>query len=147
MFKDFIINVISLAFFCVISDMLMPEGTMKKYLSLTFGFMMICTLAMPLTRIINAEPFEFSFDSSMSNEEINAKSDAYILKLHEENIRAYITEIYGNDTEAFVDLYSDGSIKSVAVHTPNNDPILLKELKEILGCENIEVKMRIKNDS
>ena len=141
------VSVISLAFLCIVSDMLMPEGTMKKYMSLTFGFMMICALIMPLTQIIDSEPFEFSFDSYMSSEEINAKSDAYILKLHEENIKDYIVDIFGAETEVFTQLYSDGSIKSVIIYTEKSDPLTLEKLKETLGCENIVIKKRMNNDS
>lgn len=147
MFKEFIIKVISLAFLCIVSDMLMPEGTMKKYLSLTFGFMMMCTLIMPITRVIDTEPFEFSFEGEISNEEINAKSDAYILKLHEENVRKYVIDAFGEGTDAFVELYSDGSIKSVVVYTKKDDAILIGKLKETLGCENIKVIKRNENDN
>lgn len=145
MFKEFMVNIISLSFLCVVSDMLMPEGAIKKYLRLTFGFMMMCTLIMPMAEMIDIEPFEFSFDSNMSNEEITAKSDAYILKVHEKNVANYIVELFGEGTEAFVELYSDGKVKSVVIYTENNNALLTEQVKEALGCENIRISKRNEN--
>lgn len=142
MFKEFMISIISLSFLCVVSDMLMPEGALKKYLRLTFGFMMMCTLIMPMTKIIDIEPFEFSFDNGIGNEEIAAKSDAYILKKHEENVANYITELFGEGTEAFIELYSNGSVKGVVIYTENSNASLAEEVKRTLGCENIKVSKR-----
>lgn len=147
MFKEFITSVVSLSFLAVVSDMLMPEGTMKKYLSLTFGFMMMCALIAPITKTSEIELFEFSFDSEITNDEIQAKSDAYILKLHEENIRKYIVETFGEGTEAFVQLYADGRVKGVTIYTQNQDLHLLNEMKKTLGCENIEIAKRHNDDT
>lgn len=147
MFKEFMTGVISLAFLCTISNMLMPEGTLKKYLSLTFGFMMIATLIMPMVKIKDCEPFEFSFDYDMNSEEINAKSDAYILELHEENIRKHIKELFGENAEVFIELYADGRVKSVDIYTEKFNLTDLEKLKKTLGCDNIEVKKRSTNDT
>ena len=147
MFRSFFSGVIPLAFFAIVSDMLMPEGTLKKYMSLTFGFMMMCTLIAPVKSFINTTPFEFSFDAEMSNEEITAKSDAYVLKLHEENIREYIRQIIGENAEVFIDLYSDGQVREVIIYTDTNNPLLLSQLKQTLGCDNIRFSKRNKYDT
>ncbi len=147
MLKEFMVSVISLSFLALVSDMLMPEGTMKKYLSLSFGFMMMCTLIIPVTGIVNSEPFEFSFDSEITSEEIQAKSDAYVLKLHEENIRSYIVEAFGEGTQVFIELYSDGRVKQVVIYSENNNLLLLDKIKKTLGCENIEITKRIIDDT
>ena len=147
MFKSFFSGVISLAFFAIVSDMLMPEGTLKKYMSLTFGFMMMCTLIAPVKSLINTAPFEFSFDAEISNEEIRAKSDAYVLKLHEDNIREYIRQIMGENAEVFIDLYSDGQVREVIIYTDTNNPLLLSQLKQTLGCDNIRFSKRNKDDT
>lgn len=146
MFKSFFAGVISLAFFAIVSDMLMPEGTLKKYLRLTFGFMMMCTLIAPVKSAVSSMPFEFSFETEMSNEEIFAKSDAYVLKLHEENIREYISEIIGEDSEVFIDLYANGEIKQIVIYTNKENPILISQLKQTLGCDNIRFSKRNKDD-
>lgn len=139
MFKEFVISIISLAFLCTVSDMIMPEGSMKKYFKLAMGFMMMCVLISPVTKIIDIAPFEFSFKQDMSNEEISAKSDAYILKMHEENIREHILNIIGNNAEAFVEINSDGTVKNVVIRCSYVSEGTLKSLKSELGCENIKV--------
>ena len=146
MFKEFVTRVISLAFLCIVSEMIMPEGSMKKYLHLAVGFMMMCVLISPVTNLLNPESFEFSFDSEMTNEEIIAESEAYILKLHEENIREHVINIYGHECEVFVKVNSDGMVKEVIIRSDISDNLRINRLKEELGCENIKIIKRNKDE-
>ena len=112
---------------------------MKKYLKLVFGFMIMSALLNPVTKLKQTEPFRFSFDSEITNEEIQAKSDAYILKIHEDNIKKHIETYFNPDAEIFIELFSDGSVKSVKIYCENPDILIKEKLKSTLGCENIEL--------
>ncbi|MBQ8541032.1 MAG: stage III sporulation protein AF [Clostridia bacterium] len=142
MLKSFIVSIVSISFLCIVSDMIIPEGTMKKYLKLVFGFMIMSALLAPVTKFKQTEPFRFSFDSEISNEEITAKSDAYILKIHEDNIRKHIETYFAGDTEIFIELFSDGRVKSVKIYCEKPDILIEEKLKSTLGCENIELVKR-----
>ena len=140
MLKTFLQSVIALAFLGTVCDMMMPENAVKKYFKLTFGFMMIFILINPLTKNINTTDFEFSFDEFMSNEEIKSTSDSYILKMHEENISNYVSEKTGCKSEQiFVELYSDGAVKSVAIRDAVVPYGIIADLKIELGCEKIYI--------
>lgn len=146
MLKEFIVSIASISFLCVISNMITPEGTMKKYLKLIFGFLVMSTLLMPAIRIKESEPFTFSFTDEISNEEINAKSEAYILKIHKDNIKKHVESHFDSSSEVFVELFADGRVKSVKIYCDNPDFLIKEKLKGELGCENIELRKRVGQD-
>lgn len=138
MIKEFIFSVVGIAFLETACEMIIPEGNMKKYFKLAMGFIMMCVLLKPVTELTDFKKFEFSFDENLTEAELRAESDAYILKIHEDNIRKKILEICGENTQVFIELYSDGNIKSIALRGNVSDSNIMY-LKEELGCENITV--------
>lgn len=139
MIKELIISVIGIAFLSVACEMIMPEGKMKKYYKLVIGFILMCVLMQPLSSITEFKEFEFSLGENITEEELLAESEAYILKFHEENIKNHVLDMCSDGTEVFVDLYSDGLVKSVVIRG-NIAEGNLAYLKKELGCENITVK-------
>lgn len=139
MFKEFTVNVIALAFLATACEMIIPEGGMKKYFNLFMGFMMMLVLIKPFTFIHDIPRLDLTFDTEMTNEEIEAKSNAYILQKHKENIISYIKESTGCEGEIFVELYSDGKIRSVVIKNADITNDESDRLKEELGCDNIEI--------
>lgn len=137
MFKDFLSGIIALSFFGTICEMIMPKGAIEKYFKLAFGFMMMFVLVSPVTKSIDSTEFEFSFDELMSNEEISAKNDYYILKMHEENIQKQVLERVGGNAQVYVEIFADGTVKSVTIRGVRVNDTVINELKTMLGCENI----------
>ena len=139
MIKKFIISIVSTVFLCTVCEMLMPEGKFKKYFHLVVGFVMMCVLMKPFVKdIAPLDDFRIAFDTEISEEELKAESDAYILKLHEENLKNRIKEICGEETEIFIELYADGQVKSITLYgTISHENI--KEIAKELGCEDIKV--------
>ncbi|MGM9551685.1 MAG: stage III sporulation protein AF [Clostridia bacterium] len=135
--SGFLKSVISVSFLSVICDLVLPKSGMEKYIKLVLGFIMMSVLISPINSDIslNFSDYEF-FD--MPEEELYAQSDAYILELHKNNIENKVKEICGSDTDVFIDLYSDGLIKSVTI-SGNDKEKYISRLKEELGCENIKV--------
>lgn len=136
MIKNLIISVICVVFFSTAFDMIFPDGSLKKYFKLVMGFILIRVIIMPFTGDFEAPQFDFQFDKTYTEEELNAISDAYILKLHEDNITNYIKEICGEENDVFVELFSDGIIRSIVIEG-NVDNKTIEYLKDELGCENI----------
>lgn len=137
MLKDFIVSVLSVVFLGTVCEMIIPDGSLKKYFKLVIGFIMMSTLIYPVKNIKSAPEFEFSFEYPMSEEEIRAESDAYILKLHEETIQNRISEICGDDVKIFTEIFSDGTIKEITLRGNVSKSEIDKIIKET-GCKNIK---------
>lgn len=146
MIKNFIFSVIGISFLSTACEMLIPEGKMKKYYKLVMGFIMMCVLINPISNITTFEKFEFSFSESITEEELLAESEAYILQMHKENIEKRIKEICGEETQAFIELYADGLVKSVVLKG-NVTMEKLVLLKEELGCEDIKVSSGVSDEN
>ena len=139
MIKEFITKIAGVVFLGTACDMLIPEGNLKKYYKLAMGFIVICVLTKPLVGFVEIPSFEFTDIETMSEEEILAQSDAYILKMHEDNIKSEIEKIVGENTEVYVRLYSDGRVKSVWLKGGNLVNEKIEEIKNLTGCEDITV--------
>lgn len=146
MIKNFIFSVIGISFLSTACEMLIPEGKMKKYYKLVTGFIMMCVLINPISNITTFEKFEFSFSESITEEELLAESEAYILQMHKENIEKRIKEICGEETQAFIELYADGLVKSVVLKG-NVTMEKLVLLKEELGCDDIKVSSGVSDEN
>lgn len=139
MIKEFIISIVSMVFLCTVCEMLMPEGKLKKYFHLVVGFIMMCVLMKPFAKdIVSTEEFWIDFDTEITEEELRAESEAYILRLHEENLKNRIKEICGDETEVFIELYSDGQVKAITIHGTITQENIRDVVNEI-GCEDIKV--------
>ncbi len=138
MIKNFICSIIGVAFLSTVCEMIAPEGKLKKYYKLIMGFVMMAVLLKPLTNISDFPTFEFSVNESITEEELLAAGNAYILKIHEENIRQKILDICGENIEVFIELFTDGRVKSVDIKGKVNSSNI-EQLKKELGCENIKV--------
>lgn len=138
MIKEFILSIISIAFLSTVCEMIIPEGKMKSYYKLVFGFILMCVLIKPVGNINNFPEIDFSSESVITEEELKAASNAYILKIHEENIKSRICELCGDDIEIFIELFSDGNIRSVTIRgeVPSTT---IEFLKTELGCNDIKV--------
>ena len=139
MIKEFVLKIVGTAFVCIVCEFIIPEGSLKKYFRLTIGFIMMCVLMNPILNISDLKEFEFKFDGGMSEEEIRSESDAYILRLHEENVLNYIKQLCGEDVEIFIEMFADGQIKSVKIIGNDISTNTLETLKRELGCEKITI--------
>lgn len=137
MIKSFISGIIGVVFLSVACEMIMPEGSMKKYIRLAMGFIMISVLISPFLKGGKTVELEFDFDSAYSEEELIAKSNAYILMYHRENIEKRAEEICGEGSKAYAEVNSDGSVRMVSIQSENNLENKRDALVKEFGCENI----------
>ena len=117
----------------------MPEGSMKKYFRLVIGFVVMCVLISPFGSIDKIKTYQFEFDGGMSESELKAGSEAYMLKLHRENIAKRVEEIAGEGSEAFVQIHSDGSVIEITLKGKNISSDAINKIKTETGCSNITI--------
>ncbi|MCD8048824.1 MAG: stage III sporulation protein AF [Clostridia bacterium] len=139
MIKNVLINVTGAVFLSVVCEMIMPEGSLKKYLRLAIGFIMAAVLISPIAGGIEIEMPEFSFGEEMSEDELTAKSDALVLKMHRENVEKRAEEIAGEGSEAYAEIASDGSVRSVRVIAAQGAADVSERLKAEFGCEDVVI--------
>lgn len=139
MIRSFVSEIVGVVFLSAACEMLMPEGTMKKYVRLAIGFVMIAVFMSPFTKEAEAPRLSFDFGSAYSEEELRAQSDAYVLEFHRKNIEERAVEICGEGSSAHAEVYSDGQVKSVTITADRDMGDKLPKLKEEFGCENIVI--------
>lgn len=138
MVKSILLILIETVFVCTLCEMIIPDGSLKKYFRLVIGFIIICTLLKPLANLKNVNIDEIKIDVGMTEEEMRHESEAYILRLHKENIEKRIKEIIGGDTEVFLRIGSDGSVLSITLKgAVSQDKMLL--IKSETGCDDIKI--------
>lgn len=138
MIKTIIISIIGIVCVSTICDMIMPEGSIKKYYKLAMGFITMCVILSPITGIKDISQYEFSFDGGMSEEELRAESDAMVLSMHKTTIINRVKEITGTKKEVFVEIYSDGRVKSISIYKPVTDEAISK-IQQETGCTDIKI--------
>jgi len=119
---------------------IMPAGSMKKYVRLAIGFVMIIILTRPITKNIDLPELDFEFSESLDEAELQGEGDALVLKFHRKNLEREAERIAGEGSKAYVDLYSDGNVRSIAIYAPDLSPEKLNEIKRTLGCDNILIE-------
>lgn len=137
--KEFILTVCGVVFLATAGEMILTEGVFKKYYKLALGFVIMCTLMEPLLNLEQPRTFEFTNTEAMSENEICALSNAYILKLHKENIEKHIMGICPRITMVNVEVSSDGTIFSAKLKGEGVSEADVFIIKEDIGCENVEV--------
>ena len=129
-------------FISVVCEMIMPEGSVKKYVRLAIGFMMISVIISPFTKGIELPELDFEIEAGFSKEELEARNDAYILDIHRKNIEKRAEEMCGEGAKAYAEVFSDGTVHSVRIEAEGDISYMLPEIKKEFGCENIEIVER-----
>ena len=76
--KDWVVNIVTVAIFIVIFEMIIPSGKMKKIVNLITGFILMITLITPVLKVVGKEVVLKEFQMANSNyidkKEITANS-------------------------------------------------------------------------
>lgn len=137
--KSFIAQIAGAVFISVVCEMIMPKGSVKKYVRLAIGFMMTAILLSPLSGSVKLPEIDTFFDGAYTKEELDAKSEAYVLDVHRRNIEKRAEELCGEGAKAYAEVFSDGRVKSVRIESGRDLSLVLPRLKKEFGCEDIEV--------
>ncbi len=128
------------------ANMLIPEGSIKKYTSLAMGFMLICSALsfLPSKKgvpFFSAEQFSFPEEEIENNE---ALYRAQVLKKHRENLEETIEGKLKNGGKAFVEVSPDGEVISVTLWVNGDESGAVRYIIENFGIGRERIKL--KND-
>ncbi len=130
------------------AKMLVPEGSIKKYVSLATGFMIISTALSILPGKLG--DISFSEDSFSFNDEeitkIEAQYKAEVIKEHRKNLSEKIEAQMKHGSKAFAEVSPDGQIISVTLVLKGDESKALQYIVEELGVERERIKIKYDKD-
>ena len=116
--REYMKNLGTIMMMIALSNMLIPEGGIKKFASLAMGFMLI-TAAIA---IVPKNVSEFSFSSPAYTfdekrmEEAEERYRQQVMENHRENLRRLIEENFVHSSKAQVETDREGNIKKVTLY-------------------------------
>ncbi len=125
------------AILAALIDMLVPEGSFKKYCRLVCGFMVAAVMLSPLT---GSRPGFSITDSGLDAEAAEAEARARVLMEHKNNIEKIIEEKFPG-CDAHVEVNDDGSVSSAALNGSVDEAAAREYLRSEIGVEGSEVKI------
>lgn len=129
------------------AKMLVPEGSIKKYVSLATGFMIISTA---LSILPGVGEISFSEDSFGFNDDeitkIEAEYKAEVIKEHRKNLSGKIEAQMKHGSKAFAEVSPDGQILSVTLVLKGDESKALQYIVEELGVERERIKIKYDKD-
>ncbi len=130
------------------AKMLVPEGSIKKYVSLATGFMIISTALSILPGKLG--DISFSDDSFSFNDEeitkIEARYKAEVIKEHRKNLSEKIEAQMKHGSKAFAEVSPDGQIISVTFVLKGDESKAMQYVVEELGVERERIKIKYDKD-
>ena len=132
----------------VIIEIIIPEGSNKKYAKVIIGVYILYLILNPVFEFINEEP-KIDFFSEYKYEEVNSNfdnniKDIYILGI-EENIKEELIDmgIEINDVQVTVDSnYENINKIMIDVNTKDNNEKIISYLEDKCSLDNIEIRSK-----
>lgn len=126
------------------ANILVPEGNIKKYVSLSMGFILIiAALSVVPGKIgkisFSTESFEMSDDDIAKAQ---AEHRAQVLKMHRENMKKKIEEHMENDSKAYVEVSEEGEITSVTLYVRGDESEAVLYITNTLGVPRERIKIK-----
>lgn len=98
------------------SQLLLPDGGLKKFASLAAGFMIISAVISPLDSVPTDALGDFSLPGEGSSAANEALYRAEVIKRHRENLAEIIEKKFRHKSRAYVDTDNDGNITKITLH-------------------------------
>lgn len=126
------------------SNMIVPEGKIKKYVSLAMGFILIIAALSVLPGSVGEISFSpEAFD--MSDEDIarsQAKHRAEVIKIHRENLKRKIEQQMLHGSKAYVEVMENGEIISITLLVRGDESRAVLYITENLGVPRERIKIK-----
>lgn len=106
--RTVMLNVIVIVFLTTLLDLLLPEGTMRRYVKMTMGFFVVMTLLQPVMQILHPEGLlhhwqltvpSIAEDSVAVQGELYEQQQRQIDQMYQETINQQITSLLLLSTE------------------------------------------------
>lgn len=125
------------------SKMLIPEGGIKKYMSLALGFILISTTLTLFPGKIGE--ISFSADSFRLDEDEIAKMEAdyqaKVITEHRSNLQEKIEAQMKHNSKAFVEVSPEGEITAVTLRIKGDESRAILYIVEEMGVERERIKI------
>lgn len=126
------------------ANMIVPEGNIKKYVSLAMGFMIITAALSVLPS--KWEEIQFSSESfELSSDEIasaQAQYRAQVIKMHREKLENKIAEQMRHGSKAYVEVSEDGEIISVTLLLRGDESKAVSYIVKNMGVPRERIKLK-----
>ncbi|MBE7032701.1 MAG: hypothetical protein E7406_00550 [Ruminococcaceae bacterium] len=144
--REYMLSLGSVLMLIAFSNMILPKGNIKKYVSLATGFIIISTALTVLPG--SAGEISFSGDTfSISEEEISkiqAEYSAEVIKKHKENLESMVEEHLSKGAKAYVEVTETGEVTGVSIVSSRDESKAVMFIIENFGIGR--ERINIKND-
>ncbi len=126
------------------SNMLIPEGSIKKYTSLAMGFILICSALSFIPDGENASFFDIK-PISFSEEEIKSGEALYkseVIKKHRENLENTVKERLKHGGRVSVEVTEEGEVSSVTMWIRGDESGAIGYIVENFGITREDIKLK-----
>lgn len=146
--KEYMTTLGTVLMLIAFANMIIPEGNIKKYVSLAMGFLVItAALSVLPTKLSD---FSFSPESfELSEKDIaaaQAESRAQALKLHKENLKSAIESHMKHGSKAYVEVTENGEIISITLSLKGDESGAVIYITETLKVPRERIKIKYDKD-
>lgn len=142
--KEYIITIAIAAVTASLADLLAPKEW-EKYIRLIIGFLILSVIIAPIAKFKNAEIISPTSSYEISDESVKDEVSKQLRDNIEKDIEMRLSEEYNLSADVSVELginenHSITGVHAIRVKTWKNPPGMIDRLKEIYGCDKIELK-------
>ena len=116
--REYMKNLGTIMMMIALSNMLIPEGGIKKFASLATGFMLITAAVAVVPKDVSEFSFSlpaYTFDEKRM-EEAEERYREQVMENHRENIRGLIEEKFVHQSRAEVETDREGNIEKITLY-------------------------------
>lgn len=142
--KEYMTSLGTVLMMTALSNMLIPNGNIKKFVSMAMGFILISAALSFLPA--KKEDFRFSFDSFELSESDFARAEAVyraeIIKEHKKNLENKIESYMKHGSKAYVEVTESGEITRVTLSLRGDESRAVRFITEELGVSRERIKLK-----
>ena len=145
--RDYMVTLGTIMMMIAFSNILLPDGSIKKFASLATGFMLICAVVSPLPSLVKEMSLPESFEIKEEDiEKTQAQYRARVLKEHKENLENKISEKLKHGSRVSVEVSSQGEILSVSIILKGDESSAVAYIVQELNVERERIKLKYENN-
>lgn len=142
--KEYIITVAVAAICAGVADILAPKEW-SKYIRVIIGFLILSVIVAPVVKFKDGGILSYTGTYNISDEPLKDKVSEELKVNIEKDIEERLKSEFGIDAEAIVEIEIDENhnikgVEAIEIKTWKNPDGMLDRLKNIYGCEKIELR-------
>ncbi len=142
--KEYIITIATAAVIAALADILAPQQW-SKYIRITIGFLIMSVVIAPIANFRHAEILSPKGSYEVGEEQLLGRVAEQLCENVEKDIEERIQTEFGLDAKATVWIDTDGEnkikgVRAIEIRTWKNPDGMTERLKEIYGCDKVELK-------